>query len=168
MRNVLKCGALLATFVFLAVLPAHADSGATYNFDLSGPVSASWTMSENPTPMYFEEGTVFAVDVSDLVVDNAPVVGGDILCFFNLDDLGGMNSVLSLPDLFGDQVYLGDESNPTFQTGVYNFSMWPTGEAETLTITQAPEPTTILLLFSGLAALGLKRKREVVSEDHTN
>jgi PEP-CTERM motif len=162
MRNVLKCGALLATFIFLAVLPAHADSGATYTFNLSGPVSATWTMSENPTPMYFEEGTVFAVDVEDLVVGNAPVVG-DILCFFNLSDSGGMNSVLSLPDLFGDQVYIGDESNPTFQTGVYNFVMWPTGEAETLTIMQTPEPGTILLLFSGLAVLGLKRKREAVN-----
>jgi PEP-CTERM motif len=162
MRNILKCGALLATFIFLAVLPAHADSGATYNFDLSGPVSATWTLSENPTPIYFQEGTVFAVDASDLVVDGTPVVG-DILCFFNLSDLGGLNSVIALPDLFGQQIYSGDESNPTIQTGVYSFSMWPSGETETLTVTQTPEPTTILLLFSGLAALGLKRKREAVN-----
>jgi hypothetical protein len=37
MKNILKCGALLATFIILAVLPARADSGATYSFDLSGP-----------------------------------------------------------------------------------------------------------------------------------
>ena len=161
MKNVLKCGALLATFIFLAVLPAHADSGDTYSFDLSGPVSASWTMSSNPTPTDFESGTVFVVDSTDLVVDGVPVSDG--ICFFNISDLGGLNSFVVLPDLIGPQIYMGDESNPTFLTGVYYFTDWETGQAETLTVTQAPEPTTILLLCSGLAMLGLKRKRESVN-----
>jgi hypothetical protein len=161
MKNVLKCGALLTTFIFLAVLPAHADSGATYTFDLTGPVSASWTMSSNPTPMDFESGTAFLVQSTDLMVDGAPA--SDVLCFFNIDDLGGLNSFVMLPDLIGPQIYMGDESAPTFLTGVFNFSDWETGQAETLTIVQTPEPTTILLLFSGIVVLGLKRKRESVS-----
>jgi PEP-CTERM motif len=160
MKNVLKCGALVAIFIFLAALPAHADSGDTYSFELSGPVSASWTMSENPTPMYSEDGTVFAVESTDLIVDGLSV--SDILCFFNAGDLGGLNSAVVLPDFFGPQVYSGDESNPTFQTGVYYFSM-DTGQTETLTITQTPEPATLLLLFSGVAVLGLKRKRQSAS-----
>jgi hypothetical protein len=57
---------------------------------------------------------------------------------------------------------MGDEANPTFMTGFYTFTM-DDGQTESLCITQAPEPTTILLLFSGLAALGLKRKREAVN-----
>jgi hypothetical protein len=158
MRNVLKCGALLATFIFLAVLPARADSGSTLSFDLTGPVTASWTMSENPTTSFVEKGTAFGVDVSDLVVDGT-AVSGDMICFFNLSDLGGLNSVFTLPDLFGQQVYIGSEAHPTFQTGVYSFWMWPTGQTETLNITQAPEPASILMLFSGLAAIGLTRKR---------
>jgi hypothetical protein len=160
MKNVLKCGALLATFIFLAVLPARADSGDTYTFNLSGPISASWTMSENPTPLFSESGTVFAVNSTDLVVDGMSV--SDILCFFNINDLGGLNSVVVLPDLFGPQIYTGDESNPTFLTGVFNFSM-DDGQTETLSITPTPEPTTILLLCAGIAMLGLKRKRESVS-----
>jgi hypothetical protein len=162
MKNVLKCGALVATFIFLAVLPARADSGATYNFDLSGPVSATWTMSENPTPIYVEEGTAFVVNAPDLVVDGVAVVG-DALCFFNLSDFGGLKSIVALPDFFGPQIYTGDESNPTFQTGEYKFSLWETGQTETLNVTQAPEPATFLLLFSGLAALGLMRKRGTVN-----
>jgi hypothetical protein len=161
MKNVLKCGALLATFVFLAVLPAHADSGDTYTFTLTGAVSASWTMSENPTPAYFESGTVFVVDSTDLVVDGVAV--SDALCFFNSSDMGGLNSFVVLPDFIGPQIYSGDESNPTFLTGMFYFTDWETGQAETLCITQTPEPTTILLLFSGLAVLGLKRKRESTS-----
>jgi hypothetical protein len=161
MKSILKGGALLATFIFLAALPAHADSGATYDFQLSGPVSATWTMSENPTPFFVEEGTAFAVDVPDLSMDGGPVID-DTICFFNLSDGGGLNSVIALPDFYGRQVYMGDAANPTFMTGFYNFTM-DDGQTETLCITQAPEPTTILLLFSGLAALGLKRKREAVN-----
>jgi hypothetical protein len=158
MKNVLKCGALVATFIFLAVLPAHADSGDTYTFTLTGPVSASWTLAENPTPLEFESGTAFAVEPTDLVVDGIAV--SDVLCFFNISDLGGLNSFVVLPDLIGPQIYSGDESNPTFLTGTYYFTNWETGAAETLSVTPTPEPTTILLLFSGIAMLGLKRKRE--------
>jgi hypothetical protein len=161
MKSFLKGGALLATFIFLSALPAHADSGTTYDFQLSGPVSATWTMDENPSPFFVEEGTAFAVDVPDLSMDGGPVID-DTICFFNLSDLGGLNSVIALPDFFGQQVYTGDESSPWFTPGVYAFTM-ATGETETLSITPAPEPTTMLLLFSGLAVLGLKRKREAVN-----
>jgi PEP-CTERM motif len=162
MKNVLKCGAILAAFVFLAVLPARADSGDTYQFDMSGPVTASWTMSENPTPYYYEEGTVFLVEAPDLMVDGSSDPS-DILCFFSLGDLGGLNSINLLPDFFGQQIYTGDESNPTFQTGTYYFTMDTTNQIETLNITTAPEPGTILLLCSGLAAIGLKRKRQTAN-----
>jgi hypothetical protein len=162
MKNVLKCGALVAAFVFLAVLPARADSGDTYQFTMTGPVTASWTMSENPTPYYYEEGTVFLAEAPDLVVDGTSDTS-DILCFFNLGDLGGLNSINLLPDFFGPQVYSGDESAPTFMTGTYYFTMDSTDQIETLQITQAPEPCTILLLGSGLAALGLKRKRQAAN-----
>jgi hypothetical protein len=162
MKNVLKCGALVAAFVFLAVLPARADSGDTYQFTMTGPVTASWTMSENPTPYYYEEGTVFLAEAPDLVVDGSSDPS-DILCFFNLGDLGGLNSINLLPDFFGPQVYSGDESAPTFMTGTYYFTMDSTDQIETLQITPAPEPGTILLLCSGLAALGLKRKRQAAN-----
>jgi hypothetical protein len=157
MKNVLKCGALLATFILLAVLPAHADSGDTYSFTLSGPISASWTLSENPTPTYFESGTAFVVDATDLVVDG--LAAPDMVVFFNISDLGGLNSFVVLPDFIGPQIYTGDESDPTFQAGTYYFTSWETGQEETLTVAKTPEPTTILLLFSGLGLLGLKRKR---------
>ena len=162
MNSILKGGALLATFIFLSALPAHADSDATYTFQLSGPVSATWTVSENPAPFFVEDGVAFAIDVPDLSVDGVPAID-DIIVFFNLSDGGGLNSVIALPDFFGAQVYSGDESNPTFLTGVYTFPTFDSNQTETLSITQAPEPTTILMLFLGLAALGLKRKRVPVN-----
>ncbi len=162
MKNVLKCGAILAAFVFLTVLPARADSGDTYQFTMTGPVTASWTLSENPTPYYYEEGIVFLAEAPDLVFDGA-ADPGDILCFFNLGDLGGLNSVNLLPDFFGPQVYSGDESAPTFILGTYYFTMDSGDQIETLKISQAPEPGTMLLLGSGLVALGLRRKRQTAN-----
>jgi hypothetical protein len=158
MKSILKCGALLAALIVASALPAHADSGDTLDFNLSGPITASWTMDSNPTPFWSESGYAFAVNTTDLVVNGTPVT--DFLCFFNINDEGGLNSSVALDDLYGPQVYSGDESDPTFITGTYYFTSWPAGNQEVLTITQAPEPASLLLLASGLVALGLKRKRQ--------
>jgi hypothetical protein len=157
MKNLLKCGALLATFIFLAVLPAHADSGGTLDFDLTGPVSASWTMSENPTTTLVSPG-IFYVEVSDFVVDDI-WCPGDVY-FFSNEQGGGLNSMIDLTNLLGAQLYTGTESNPTFFNNVFYLTDEDNGAAEVLTVTQAPEPTMLLLLGSGLAAIALKRKRQ--------
>jgi hypothetical protein len=67
MNRTFKLGALLAIGTIFAALPAKADSGATLNYNLSGgPVTASWTVSQDPTPFFVEDGTVFAVNSTDL------------------------------------------------------------------------------------------------------
>jgi PEP-CTERM motif-containing protein len=160
MRNILKCGTLLATLIFLAVLPARADSGGTLDFDLTGPVSASWTMSENPTTTLVVPG-IFTVYVSDFVVDDVshPID----LYFFSAEQGGGLNSLIELTNLLGAPLYTGTESDPTFLSGVFYLTEGQTGAAQVLTVTQAPEPTTLLMLGSGLAAIALKRKRQTAS-----
>lgn len=162
MKNVLKCGALLATFMFLAALPAHADSGDSgmLSFNLTGPVTASWTMAANPDATPVMPG-IFSVDISDFVVDG--VSCPETIYFFSQDQEGGFNSMTDLTNLLGAQLYTGTETNPTFIAGVFSLMDGDNGAAECLTVTQAPEPTTILLLGSGLAALALKRKRQAVS-----
>jgi hypothetical protein len=158
MNRTLKLGALLAIVTIFAALPAKADSGATLDYTLSGgPVSASWTMSQDPTPFFVEDGTVFAVNSTDLIVGGLPV--DDIICFFNLSDWGGVNSVTYLPDLVGAQLYSGPEASPTMLTGTFYLTDEQTGNCYTLNVTNAPEPMTWLLLASGLAALALKRKK---------
>jgi hypothetical protein len=162
MNRTLKLGALLAIVTIFAALPAKADSGQTLDYTLSGgPVSASWTMSQDPTPFFVEDGTVFAVNSTDLIVDGLPV--DDIICFFNLSDSGGVNSVTYLPDLVGAQLYTGSEDSPTMLTGMFYLTDEQTGAYYTLNVTNAPEPMTWLLLASGLAALALKRKKLLVN-----
>jgi hypothetical protein len=104
MNRILKLGALFALVTIFAALPAKADSGQTLDYTLSGgPITASWSMSQDPTPFYVDEGTVFAVNSTDLIVSDNSV--DDIICFFNLSDLGGVNSVSDyLPDLVGVQL----------------------------------------------------------------
>jgi len=158
MSRTLKLGALLAIVTIFAALPAKADSGQTLDYTLSGgPVSASWTMSQDPTPFFVEGGTVFAVNSTDLIVDNLPV--DDIICFFNSSDWGGVNSVTYLPDLVGVQLYSGPEDSPTMLTGTFYLTDEQTGNCYTLNVTNAPEPMTWLLLASGLAALALRRRK---------
>ena len=157
MNRALKLGALLAIVTIFAALPAKADSGATLDYTLSGgPVSASWTMSQDPDPFFVEDGTAFAVNSTNLVVGTTAV--DDIICFFNTSDSGGMNTVTYIPDLYGAQLYSGPEASPTMLTGKFYFTD-AAGDCYTLNVTDAPEPMTWLLLASGLAALGLKRKQ---------
>jgi hypothetical protein len=157
MNRILKLGALLAIFTIFAALPAKADSGATLDYTLSGgPVSASWTMSQDPTPFFVEDGTAFAVNSTNLIVAGWPV--DDIICFFNLSDSGGMNTVTYIPDLYGAQLYSGPEDSPTMLTGMFHLTD-ANGDCYTLNVTNAPEPMTWLLLACGLAALALKRKK---------
>ena len=157
MNRTLKLGALLAIVTIFAALPAKADSGATLDYNLSGgPVTASWTMSQDPDPFFVEGGTAFAVNSTDLIVGDTPV--DDIICFFNTSDLGGMNSVTYIPDLYGAQLYSGSEASPTMLTGTFYLTD-AAGDTYKLSVTDAPEPMTWLLLASGLAVLALKRKK---------
>jgi hypothetical protein len=114
-------------------------------------------MSQDPTPFFVEDGTAFAVNSTDLIVDGLSVE--DIICFFNPSDLGGVNSVTYLPDLVGVQLYSGPEDSPTMLTGLFNFTDELTGNSYTLNVTQTPELMTWLLLASGVAVLALKRKK---------
>lgn len=158
MNRTFKLGVLLAIVTIFAALPAKADSGATRDYTPSGgPIRASWSMSQDPTPFYVERGTAFAVNSTDLVVDGLPV--DDIICFVNLRDWGGVNSVTYLPDLVGAQLYTGPEYSPTLLAGLFYLTHEQTGGRHTRSVTKAPEPTTWLLLASGLAALALKRKK---------
>jgi PEP-CTERM motif len=157
MSRILKRGALLAIVTVFSALPAKPDSGATLDYTLSaGPVTASWTMSQDLTA-FLEDGTASAVNSTDLIVDGLPV--DDIICFCNLNDLGGVSIVTYLSDLVGAQLYTVPEDSPTMLTGLFYFTDELIGDAYTLNVTQVPEPMTWLLLASGLAALALKRKK---------
>jgi PEP-CTERM motif-containing protein len=161
MKATLKFAAMFAVFLFLSALPANADSSGTMTYTLSGPNTASFTISMGSGPAWADDGTAFTMDPLNLMVDGTPMT--DTIVFFNSSDLGGLNSVFScLPDLIGPQLYTGSESDPTLLTGVFELFDINTGAEYTLTACETsamPEPSTVLMLVSGLALVGLGLKR---------
>ncbi len=150
----------LAALLLLSVATVKADSGQTVSYTLTGPTDATFTVSmgtsTSPTPEVSGQNYFFMVQPTDLVVDGTSM--SDTIVFFNLSDLGGLNSVLdALPDLGGPQLYSGNESDPTLLTGVFNLYDLETGASYTLTANAvpAPEPTTVLMLVAGLFLVGI-------------
>jgi hypothetical protein len=161
MKATLKLAAALTALLFLSALPAKADSTSeTMTYTISGPTTASFTISMSSGPGWSDDAA-FTMDPIDLTVDGTSMT--DTVVFFNSSDLGGLNSVSScLPDLIGPQLYTGSESDPTFLTGVFQLFDMETGAAYTLTVCETPampEPSTILMLVSGLVFVGLGFKR---------
>jgi hypothetical protein len=162
MKATLKLAAALTALLFLSALPVKADSTSeTMTYTISGPTTASFTISMSSGPGWSDDGTAFTMEPLVLTVDGTSMT--DTVVFFNSSDLGGLNSVFScLPDLIGPQLYTGSESDPTFLTGVFQLFDMETGAAYTLTACETPampEPSTILMLVSGLALVGLGFKR---------
>jgi hypothetical protein len=162
MKATLKLAAALTALLFLSALPAKADSSSeTMTYTISGPTTASFTISISSGPSWSDDGTAFTMDPISLTVDGSSMT--DTIVFFNSSDLGGLNSIFSyLPDLMGAQLYTGSESDPTFLAGVFELQDMDTGAWYRVTACETPampEPSTMLMLVSGLALVGLGFKR---------
>jgi hypothetical protein len=161
----------VAALMLFSVVTAKADSGQTVNYTLTGANTASFTVSMNSTPEFSGNNYYFTTNPINLIVDGTSE--SDTLVFFSSADLGGLNSVFSsLPDLAGFQLYSGSESDPTLLTGV--FKLWDLDGTGWYTLTAtaagvpAPEPSVVLMLVSGLFAVGLGFKRRLTNQTEVN
>ena len=161
----------VAALMLFSVATAKADSGQTVNYTLTGANTASFTVSMNSAPEFSENNYFFTANPINLIVDGTSE--SDTLVFFSSADLGGLNSVFSsLPDLAGFQLYSVSESDPTLLTGV--FKLWDLDGTGWYTLTAtaagvpAPEPSAVLMLVSGLFAVGLGFKRRLTNQTEIN
>jgi hypothetical protein len=172
-KKILSSLAVIGLFCCLSAGAAKADGGGgdllyTLTGPASNPISVTFELPVNPTiggPDNYDLGFGFQVDPIDLTI-NGVADPNDCLFFYNVAYDGGLqdnNGVFNLmnPDGVNTALYSGPESSPTMLalSGPVTLNDFESESGDyTLTVTTAAEPTSLLMLASGIVALGLMRK----------
>lgn len=148
-------------------------NAATYQFNLTGGYTASWTLNSTVSPDVVYDGEGFILEDID---GNFP---GSLINFVDLSFYStAIGGGLEILDYYGDtlllstdgfQLYTGSEDSPTFRLGTFALTEYQGTETYTLTVTDldavpppsndVPEPATGALLFAGLGLMAAARKR---------
>jgi hypothetical protein len=173
MKRAIQFAAMAVILGVVSTASAKADGTLVYTLTQEGSSTplATWDMPLNPSPTCgfspcFESGNFFAFTTDVSIDGGAPV--SDMLLFLNttsfpqdLNDYGFL-----IPEFTGEQLYSGDESNPTmivpasgFFTLVDDGTRGAADAVYTLDVVQTPEPSTLLLIGCGLFALAMRKRR---------
>jgi len=163
---------VLAVFTLILATKAKADSIDNFTYQAGGN-TFTWQLPSSPTisadnllPSLNFGFTDIAYSENDIPQDPAA------LSFFSLNLGGGLRLGDFIQNIFSIsasdfQVYGGSEDAPTFLTGTFGLTDYASDGnclPATLTITAVPEPSSLMLLATGmLALLGLALKKTVVS-----
>lgn len=154
-RSLVTAFVVFAGFATLAANPVKADSIDQFTYQ-SGGNTFTWSLQSSPSiGSGFVSGFLFTIP-NVLVSENGAPAAPSRLDFFSTAAGGGFDLFFVFPsadvDAFGPQVYSGNEASPTFLLGTFAFTDFATstgGVPGTLTISAAPEPSSVLMLLTG-------------------
>ncbi len=157
MRKLLGVAALVSA---LAWASGGAQAATELAFTITGAGNTIiFDLPQNPTPDDFTLGESFTFDSVNGTFDGTPTVF-DGATFWNPDQNTGDLHLDFFSPFFGDILYTGMESSPTFKTGSFDIS---DGEFDyTLRISAVPELSTWGLMLLGFAGLGFAGYRRLV------
>ncbi len=143
--------------ILLFAFPVTAD---TIDYTITGMYGTlTFTLPVNPaTSSYTFSDTLN----QGFVIWGVPTSNGiEAIRFYTASLGGGLNavSVGGTYDLYGPQLYTGSESNPTLLTGTFTLNQG-SSTGPTVTLQAVPEPTTILLLGTGLIGIGRRLRKK--------
>jgi hypothetical protein len=171
----LACFAFLFLLTLFSASQVRADGTDFYTYTAAGN-TFTWQLPSQPSnPQEVSLGESFTFETITILENGVSSITGT-MDFFSPDSLGGFDFWIGsssdptwLIDSIGAQLYSGSENSPTMSTGTFTLTDY--GNAQigpdspsytgTLQVTEAPEPSALLLLLVGgaltLAATALRR-----------
>jgi hypothetical protein len=149
----------------LAIGFSQSAKAAIYQYDLTGAVELSFTVDTDTTATRVSDFEFYFTNVNGLpdgrLYFASSAVGGGFQFFID----GIADADHTLFNIFGDQLFSGDTTNPTLLTfnglGLTNY-VGQDGSPVTLTVTAVaavPEPSTWAMMILGFAGVGFMAYR---------
>jgi hypothetical protein len=153
-KIVLRSAPILAAALATSIAGVANAEELLFTISGTGDPTTTFELPLNPTPDFETSGSTFGFYSVSATVNGSAVTLFDVK-FYSSGSGGGLSDA-AYYQLYGAQYYFGSESDPTFTPGVYTAqSNHDSGNSDTVTIADVPEPSSLVLVLAGFGILGM-------------